>query len=450
MNRKLVWLLACLFSLVGVAYGDVVTDWNEHLLDAVRTEKSAPPKAARAMAMVHIAVYDAVNGIEQTHEPYYVDPAAPAGASPEAAAVAAAHKVLITLFPAQQADFDAARDVSLAATTDGTAKTDGIAWGETVADAIIALRANDHSGDTVDYTPGTNPGDWQPTPPAFAAAALPQWPTVTPFAMTSGDQFRSDGPPALDSAEYTDAFNDVKDIGRADSATRTADETEIAKFWINGPGTFTPPGHWNSIAQIIAVREGNTLAENARLFALLNIAAADAAIASWDNKYTYNNWRPVTAIPAADTDGNDATQADPGWLPLIPTPAFPDYTSGHSTFSGAASKVLELYYGSNGIAFDTGGDSLPDVTRSYTSFSQAADESGRSRVYGGIHWEFSNQDGLHSGRDLGEYVFNNLLKRVQTRPPVFSRLCGILGFGNLTLMITMTLAMRFVTRRRSK
>ncbi len=449
MQRKAGLTVLVVALAGGFVRADAVLDWNEILLNAIRTDSTAPPRAARAMAILHIAVYDAVNGINPTHESYHVDPAAPTGASPEAAVAAASHAVLVALFPAQQATLDEAYDNSLNAIADGSSKNDGIEWGQTVSAAVLALRANDHSSDSVAYTPGTEPGEWQPTPPAFAAAALPQWPMVTPFAMTRGSQFRQGGPPALDSAEYAAAFNEVKDMGGAVSATRTPDQTEVAQFWVNGPGTATPPGHWNSIAQLIAEQQGNTLAENARLFALMNIALADAAISAWDNKYAYNDWRPVTAIPAADTDGNDATEADPDWLPLIPTPPFPDYTSGHSTFSAAASTVLARYYGRDDIAFQTSSDGLPDVTRSYTSFSQAADESGKSRIYGGIHWEFSNADALRGGRDLGDYVYDNYLKPVAVRPRPFSGICGALGFPSLALMFTLTLGLRWMPRRRN-
>jgi len=432
----------------GIAAGDVVTDWNEVLLDAIRTDRTSPPAASRAMAMVHIAVYDAVNGIAQTHEPYYVDQAAPDGASAEAAAAAAAHATLVALFPAQQDMLDAALDASLAAVADGAAEDNGVAWGQTVAAAILALRSNDGSADIVDYTPGTAPGDWQATPPAFGASLLPQWPEVTPFAMTSGSQFRGNGPPPLESAAYADACNDVLEIGNAISTTRTADQTEIATFWVNGPGTATPPGHWNSIAQLVATQRGNSLEENARLFALLNIAQADAAIVSWDSKYQYNHWRPVTAIRMGDLDGNDATIVDPEWTSFIPTPPFPEYTSGHSTFSGAASKVLERFFGRDDIAFSTSSDGLPGVERAYAGFAEAADESGISRIYGGIHFQYSNADGLSSGRALGDYVYDTLLQEVDDGSGAGGRLCGALGLGNFAAMAGLLLAVRLGPRRR--
>lgn len=446
MLRRPMYAVFMVLAISSAVCGDVITDWNEHSLDAIRVDVTAPTRASRALAMVHVAIFDAVNGVFATHQPYLVSPAAPEGASAEAAAIAAAHIVLISLFPNQAATFDAARESSLGAIEDGAAKDDGIEWGESVGEAVVAARANDGSADTVTYTPGTNPGEWIPTPPAFAPAAFPQWPHVTPFGLNSGSQFRPDGPPPLDSNEYATAFNEVKEVGSATSITRTAEQSEIARFWVNGPGTATPPGHWNSIAQIIAEREGNTLEENARLFALLNIAGADAAIAAWDCKYAYNDWRPITAIRTADADGNDQTEADAGWTSFIPTPPFPDYISGHSTFSGAASRVLEEFYGTDEIAFDTNSDSLPDTVRSYSSFSAAADESGISRVYGGIHWQHSNVDGLNCGRKVGQFVSENLLKANPTPAPG-PRLCGALNLGTFAGMMFLT-ALRFGCRRK--
>lgn len=444
MVRTISGILAAFLLAAAIASADVVTDWNEHALDAIRADRTAPPRSSRALAMVHLAIYDAVNGILNTHEYYLVAPGAEDNASVEAAAAAAAHAVLSGLFPAQNAIFDAKLATFLETIDDGASKDDGVAWGEKVGAAVLAARAHDGSQLEISYTPGTDPGDWQPTPPGFAASLMPQWPYVTPFGIRSAAYYRGDGPPALTSAQYTADFIEVKAIGSATSALRTAEQSEIALFWVNGPGTATPPGHWNSIAQVVAQEQLNTVAENARLFALLNIALADAAIVAWDNKYAYNDWRPVTAIRAADTDGNDATEADPEWISFIPTPPFPDYTSGHSTFSGAASKVLELFYGRDDIAFETNSDANPEIVRSYESFSQAADESGKSRVYGGIHWEYSNQDGLSSGRAIGEYVSQTQLQEIpETLRP---RLCGTLNLGVLTVMM-MFVAFRFNSRR---
>jgi RTX calcium-binding nonapeptide repeat (4 copies)/PAP2 superfamily len=239
---------------------------------------------------------------------------------------------------------------------------------------------------------------------------------VTPFAMTSKDQFRPVDQPALDSAAYTDAFNEVKELGSATSATRTADQTAMARFWANGAGTATPPGHLNLMAQIVAEEQDNTLEENARLFAALNIAMADAAISCFDAKYVTNFWRPVTGIREAAGDENPETTADAAWTPLLTTPNFPAYTSGHSTFSGAAAVVLTDFFGTDNVSFTLPSQNLALPARTFTSFSQAAEESADSRLFGGIHWSFDNDVGLTAGAELGQYVVANFLREVEQAP----------------------------------
>ncbi|PYT59817.1 MAG: hypothetical protein DMG35_13385 [Acidobacteria bacterium] len=394
----------------GTADGDVVIEWNTAALNAIRTGRTPPPIASRALAILHASIYDAINGIDRRHEAYLVQGAVPASASEEAAASAAAHRVLVTLFPANAPSFDDLHTTILTAIPKDPQKNAGIAWGESVADEILARRGNDGSGTTVPPPSGSGPGVWQPTPPAFAPYLLPQWAFVTPFAMTNSSQFRPPGPPALTNEKYAADYNEVKALGAAVGSARTSEQDLIALFWADGAGTETPPGHWNSIAQDIAAAKGNTLEENARLFALLNIAMADAAICAWDAKYTYNFWRPVTAIRNGDTDDNSSTVADPTWSSFIVTPPFPDYTSGHSTFSGAASTVLARFYGTDSIAFTTGSDFLPGVTRSFTGFSAAASEAAVSRLYGGIHYRSANEDGLAAGIDIGEWTFTHYLQ----------------------------------------
>lgn len=392
------------------ARADVVTDWNNAALNAIRDNKTPPPRSSRILAILHASIYDAVNGISRRHEFYFVPSDISASASKEAAASAAAHSVLSTLFPTNVAIFDALHNATLAGVRDGPRKTRGIAWGESVAGRILDWRARDGSDAIVAPPTGSGPGYWLPTPPAFAPYLLPQWCFITPFAITKLRRFRPPGPPSLNSRKWAADYNQVKALGSATSATRTAEQTEIALFWADGAGTETPPGHWNSIAQEVGATLDNTMDENARLFALLNIAMADAAICAWDAKYTYNFWRPVTAIRAGDTDGNNATAPDPTWNSLITTPPFPDYTSGHSTFSGAASTVLALFYGTDRVAFTTGSDFLPGVFRSFRRFSAAADEAALSRLYGGIHYESANEDGVISGIGIGRYTFANYLQ----------------------------------------
>ncbi|MCO6455742.1 MAG: phosphatase PAP2 family protein [Pirellulaceae bacterium] len=412
-----------------IVRGDVILDWNATLLTIVRDwttvsqdpypnriVTSPPPVVARNLAMVHVAMHDAVQAIEGTHQPVHADLQAPAGASPVAAASAAAHRVAGQLYqePDERALLDAALSESLATVPDETARALGLEFGRQVGDAILAWRAEDGAEALVTYTPGTDAGDWNRTFPDYIPPLLPQWPQVTPFALTSGDQFRPAPPPALSSGEYAAAVNEVMTLGGLNSNVRTADQTDIALFWADGGGTSTPPGHWNQIAADVVVAQDRTLAENARLFALLNMALADAGISCWDAKYAYELWRPIDAIRQAALDGNPATSADPAWQPLIRTPPFPTYTSGHSTFSGAAEVVLAHLLGDN-VSFRSRMDghsgftqrplaSEQILTRSFHSFAQAADEASHSRVYGGIHFGFDSAAGLAAGRAIGQWV----------------------------------------------
>ena len=389
--------------LIGtLAHADVVTDWNTAALDAIRNGHTAPPIASRSLAILHVSIYDAVNGIARTHEPYLVQSEVPASASREAAASTAAHGALVNLFPASASSFDALHAAILADIPDGPQKTAGIVWGEFVANQILAARANDGSNAIVQPPGGSGPGIWLPTPPAFLPYLLPQWGFVVPFAMITSSQFRPPGPPSLDSERYAADYNEVKELGAVVGSTRTEDQTQIALFWADGAGTETPPGHWNSIAQIIGAAQGNTLEENARLFGLLNIAMADAAICAWDAKYTFHFWRPVTAIAFAEPELN--------WASFIVTPPFPDYVSGHSTFSGAAATVLALFYGTEDLPFTIGSDFLPGVYRSFPICLDAAEEAAMSRLYGGIHFRSANEDGLQAGTSIGEWAATHYLQ----------------------------------------
>lgn len=421
--------LLCLFGSAPLS-ADVIIDWNNVMYDSVRTNSMSPLPATRISAAMNTAMYDAVNSIAQTHRPYHVDMTAAAGTSREAAAAQAAHRVLSGMVPANQAAFDAALASSLASVPDGPEKTAGITLGDTVGAAILALRANDGASAVAPYTPGSQPGQWRPTPPANAAAAAPQWANVTPWAMTSPSQFRHPiGPPAVDSTEYTAAFNQVKEIGSATSATRTQDQSNIAQFWAGPAGTATPPGHWNKIAQTVAHSQGNTLEENARLFALLGIAQADALISSWDNKYHYNHWRPVTAIREAATDGNPDTVADPNWTSFITTPNHPSYSAAHGTLSGASGALLADFFGTDNITFTSSTEGFVVPDRTYTSFSQASTEASNSRLYGGIHWSFDNADGLAAGQALGHYAF-----AAQLRPIPEPASCNLLLLALITAL----------------
>jgi len=405
--------LACitainLVSSIGIpANADVVTDWNNAALDAIRAGNTAPPIASRSLAILHASIYDAVNGIARTHEQYLVQSAVPASASREAAASAAAHQALVNLFPARTSTFDALHAAILSGIPDGPHKGAGIVWGEFVANQIVAARGNDGSNAVVLPPGGSGPGVWVPTPPAFLPYLLPQWGFVAPFGMSSSSQFRPPGPPSLDSERYAADYNEVKQLGAAVGSTRTEEQTEIALFWADGAGTETPPGHWNSIAQIIAATQSNTLEENARLFALLNIAMADAAICAWDAKYAFDFWRPVTAIAFVEPELN--------WTSFIVTPPFPDYVSGHSTFSAAAATVLPLFYGTEDLPFTIGSDFLPGVYRSFSTCFDAAEEAALSRIYGGIHFRSASEDGAQAGISIGEWTATHYLLPTQNR-----------------------------------
>jgi PAP2 superfamily protein len=387
--------------------GQPVIDWNQVLLSIVNTPGAQPAniQPTRNFAILHAAIYDAVNAIDRTHEPYLISVRAPRDASETAAANAAAHTALVGLYPAQRTSLDVEYEAELAKVIDGPAKDKGVRLGEQVASDLLAIRANDGSSLTPpSFVAGTNPGDYRPTPPNFPAPVFTTWGGVTPFVLDSGDQFRPAPPPALASDSYAAAINEVQSLGSATSTTRTAEQTAIGKFW-------NPPiqNFWNQIAQTVALAHHSNLPTTARLFATLNLSFADSAIAFYDAKYTYRLWRPVTAIRLADTDGNPNTVVDPNWLPLAGnTAADPSYPGAHSTISAAGADVLASFYG-NDQHFSLNSPALPGVTRSFTSFSAAAQEAGLSRIFSGQHTRLDHLAGLELGHDVAGFVLHNAL-----------------------------------------
>lgn len=392
ISRFLFLIAALTAAVTGAAGANEVTDWNQIMFQAALA--AAPPTnplvSTRISAIVEASVFDAVNGIARRYDPIHVAPAAPKGASRRAAAVQAAYATLSFFYPAQQAMLDDRRTASLAAIHTGhKAKEKGIAWGQTVADAMLAWRSTD--GLTPPPPPflgGTNPGQWRPTMPAFLPGAAPQFATMVPWSIESPSQFRPAGPPALGSARYASDFAETQLMGSLTSAARTADQTLFSQFWASSTASY----YWNQIAISLDSHHHSVL-KKARLLALLNVAMADAAIACWDAKYTYVFWRPVTAIGLLD----------PTWTPLLITPNHPEYPSGHSTFSGAAAGVLRDRFGEH-TAFSVTSDVMLGVVRSFANFSSALDEIKNARIYAGIHFRSACDDGDATGDAVAEYV----------------------------------------------
>src|SRR6266576_3806747 len=389
---------------------NAVIEWNRTLLAIVRTPGAQPATihSTRSFAILHAAIYNAVNNIDPKFTPYLVRlPDVPRSASEIAAADEAAHDVLVFLYPACQASLDMELEQDLALLPDNERKTQGIAVGQAVDGQLLAARSADGANVTPPpYVPGTQPGDYQLTPPNFAPADFTQWPQVTPFALEQANEFRPGPPPALTSALYTEAFNEVKSLGFINSTTRTAEQTQIGQFWNGNIQDF-----WNEIAQTAALQRNLNLEHSARLFALLNISLADTAIAFFDAKYTYNFWRPVTAIRLAATDGNPQTDPDPTWLPLgTKTAPDPSYPGAHSAISKAGATVLGFYFG-NRFAFDVTSESLAGVTRHFTSFSAAAEEAGLSSIFAGQHFRTDHLAGKGLGAQVAESIDENILFR---------------------------------------
>jgi membrane-associated phospholipid phosphatase len=387
--------------------GQPVIDWNQVLLSIVNTPGTQPAniQPTRNFAILHAAIYDAVNAIDRTHEPYLISVRAPRDASETAAADAAAHTALVGLYPTLQNSLDSDYAAELAQVPNGPAKDQGVRLGEQVASDVLAIRANDGSNVIPPpFVAGANPGDYAPTPPNFPTPVFTTWGQVRPFVLERGDQFRPTPPPALTSDAYAAAINEVQSLGSVTSTTRTAEQTEIGKFW-------NPPiqNFWNQIAQTVALARHSDLPTTARLFAALNLSFADSAIAFYDAKYTYRLWRPVTAIRLADTDGNPLTVADPTWLPLsVNTAADPSYPGAHSTISAAGADVLAHFYGDNQSVSVTS-SALRGVTRSFTSFAAAAEEAGLSRIFSGQHTRLDHLAGLTLGHDVAGFVLHNAL-----------------------------------------
>ena len=421
LTKLTVGVVAVLALLPYTAAADEVFDWNVTGFDAAVTSGQNNVVLSRTMAMLHLAIHDALNAIDRRYEPYLYRGSAEPSAAPAAAIAAAARDVLVGVIPTwgkpeQRTKVltmvEDAYTADLAKLSDGLPKKQGIAVGQAAAAAMLAARKADGANAVLQDTPGTTPGQWRPHPnpvpanppigdPALAAgnwpAMLPHWGQVTPFTMTTPWQFRLSGPPVLTSAEYTRYYEEVKRLGGKNSAARTAEQSEIARYWYEGSAQ-----GWSRIARVMAAQAELKQWETARLLAFVNAAIADGFIAGFDTRYVYNFWRPVTAIRAADTDRNDATMADPAWESYLNTPAIPDYPSTHSVAGGAASTVLAHFFGNDQLSFSTtSGAPFAGITRSFKGFSEAAQENADSRIYAGIHFRSACRDGTKLGEQIG-------------------------------------------------
>jgi PAP2 superfamily len=391
---------------------DVILQWNRVLRETVATPGQHPATImpVRSYAMMHAAMFDAVNSIDGSYTPYLTDVPGSKNASIEAAAAQAAHDVLATLYPTRLAIFDGELAASFAGIEENRLRQ-GIRVGQIVAERMLAARANDGWNVTPPaYTLPSTPGNWQPTPPTNTAATFTHYPSVLPFAINSSTQFAPNPPPAMTSAEYTLDFNEVKEIGALNSATRTADQTLVAKLWA---GVGTPTNFlfvWNNVARAVSLSEDITTVEKARLFALTNISLHDALQTSFASKFQYGLWRPVTAIRRADEDNNANTASDAVWSSLITAPPYPSYAGNMASIGTSQSTVLALFFGRDSIRFQHTWEGVGGATRSYAGFGAMADEQARARVYGGIHFTFDNVAGQSIGQSVANYVFANFMR----------------------------------------
>jgi PAP2 superfamily len=414
MNRVVASTLM-LGTFVCIARADEVTDWNRILFQAALVANSSALVMPRVAAITEGSVFDAINGIDRHYTPFHVQEAGPRGACQRAAAIQAAYASLIRLYPSQKSTFDQKRSESLANLRshhhrDGFAVLKGIEWGQEVADAIWAWRSTDGFNAVVPpFEGGSAIGEWRPTPPLSLPGALPQIGSMETWAIESHSQFRPiNGPPALGTAQYARDFNETKMMGRASNTARSDDQTLAAQFW----ATSTTSNFWNNVALSILGRHHQSLLQNAQLLALLNVAMADAGIACWDAKYYFDSWRPITAIHLADQDGNPATEPDANWMPLLVTPPFPEYPSGHSMVSTTGATVLAERFG-NDVTFDVNSDVMTGVIRHFTSFSAAVKEIKEARIDGGIHFRTACDDAETLGAAVAHYVIDHSFQRLR-------------------------------------
>jgi len=411
--RSLLAALAICSLTTPLVFADnAILYWNEQALNATRLSRNPPPMSSLLLATYHVAIFDTVNGIARTHHGWLINDPAPPGANMDAAIASASFMVLNAFWGqiSNPRNFQTAYDEALAAIPDNQSRTDGIAWGRQVAQAVIAARANSGYNKPIPgFYSSTEPGKWRETPSAFRPATLPHWGHVTPFVMISPEQFRAPPPHPVTSKEHAEELAYVAKVGPRDGAERTEYQTLSTPFWADDLGTATPPGHWNIIAQDLARRSKLSVPDTARLFALLNMAEADAAISCWETKFFYRTWRPETGGRELDHTLNPDAVSKPDFIPNMPSPSFPSYTSGHSTFSAAGARILALFFGTDAIEFTLTSEGLPGAVRTYKKLSDAQHEAGMSRVWGGIHIMSDNLEGQRAGLKIADWTYAHAL-----------------------------------------
>jgi len=403
-------LAAALMVSAAVAHANPVLDWNTF---ALTLPAGNPFNQARVLAATQLAVFEAVNAIEGGYEPYLGTVAvpvvtAPVGASADAAAIAAAHTVLKAYLPGSAGLIDGFRTTSLGTIADGPSKESGIAVGEAAAAAILAARFDDGATPAQSYNPSSNdPYTWQLTG-SCAAGVFANWPNLRPFGLADASGYRADPPPALGSTAYAKDFNEVKLMGRKISTARTEERGVNALFY----AASSPAYVMDMAARQIAVAQGRSMLHTARALALINMAISDAAVASFGSKYLYTTWRPETAIHFADGDGDERTDADTLWEPLIAAPCFPSYPSNHGTLSGGGAEALRRIYGEGGHAIKITHVAFPGLENEYTNFNQIEADISDARVFGGIHFRYDQVAGAALGRAVATAVYKGNLRKI--------------------------------------
>jgi hypothetical protein len=388
-----------------VAPADIVTQWNEKAIASATAGGQNPLFVSRTLAIVHTAMFDAVNSIENRYTPYAVRVSAPPGSSAEAAAVAAAYAALAALLPSQEPELDAEYSASLSRIADSSGREAGVAVGKQVAAEIVARRTADGAKVSKPYRPFSSPGVYVPTTPPLA----PNWGDVTPWAMERGSQFRPGPPPPLTSGQWARDYNEIKMLGGKNNSARSPEQTDSGRFWI-----LVGPASWFPIVRQIADASGRSLIDNARLHALVAIATADAYIAVFDAKYAFNFWRPITAIRNGDIDGNEATSLDAGWEPLIDTPPHPEYPCAHCITSAAVATILDSEFGAEAISKVTmTSPTAPGVVRKWRSTKEYVDEVSTARIYGGVHYRTSTTVAQDMGRKIAGLTLRERMRPLQ-------------------------------------